>query len=84
VDPEASAPLEVGADGQDGRVLHRRYDQLVAALALQGLAQRRIVRLGGAGGENDLVCMFAAEQGLHLSPRRGDRLCGCAAVVMAR
>ena len=76
--------LEIGADGQDGRVLHRRYDQLVAALALQRLAQSRIVRLGGAGGEDNLVCMFAAEQGLHLSPRLGDRAGRYAAEIMAR
>jgi hypothetical protein len=76
--------LEVGADGQDGRVLHRRYDQLVAVLALQRLAQSGVIRLGGAGGEHDLVRMFAAEQGLHLSPRLGDRASRHAAEIMAR
>ena len=82
--PDAKVFLKVGADGQDSRVLHRRHDQFVAALAMLRLAQGGVVRLGGAGGEHDLVRICAAEQGLHLSPRLGDRAGRHAAEIMAR
>ena len=70
VDLDPAALLQPGAKVEDGRMLHRRGDDLVAAaLRLERGKQGSVVGLRAAARPDDLVVVFGAQQRLHLLPR---------------